>query len=67
MNKRSRLILSLIPKWLRFYIANNLFPEESNLIYEILRKKEKLGIMFDVGAGHGSTFIQFAKLGWKVF
>lgn len=56
-----------MPAPLRSFISNNIFPEESNLVFDVLKYKKGSRIMFDIGAGHGSTFLRFAKLGWKVF
>ena len=62
-----KIIIFLLPTKLRAWLSSNIFPEESNLLISVFRNKTEPGVMFDVGAGHGSTFIPFAKIGWKVF
>lgn len=54
-SKIKKLILSLIP-------------DETPLVYQLIKDVPTHSrIMFDVGAGHGTTFTSFAKDGWRVY
>ena len=45
-----------------------LIPEETNLTYTLLKAfLPDSRIMFDVGAGYGSTFLPFALDVWNVY
>ena len=58
-----------VPMAFKNKILSTFFPEETELTYALLKKINAHGkkVMFDVGAGHGSTFIQFANEGWQVY
>ena len=64
-----RTLKNGVPTIIKNKILSTFFPEETELVYDLLKTTDIHGkrVMFDVGAGHGSTFIQFANDGWQVY
>ena len=58
-----------IPRKMKIFFMKEYFPEETNLLCEALcsNSAQDNNVMFDIGAGYGSTFEPFAAANWKVY
>jgi len=59
------IIRTILPRKICRTLSYMFSPDEVSLVYRVLQ--DCPGIMFDVGACHGSTLERFAAHGWEVY
>lgn len=51
---------------LRLKLDRSFRPDETKIVYDLIKNSSHPGLMIDVGAHHGSSLAPFAELGWQV-
>ena len=59
--------LGRLPERLERPVRYRLIPDETNLVYQVMRRNAASRVMLDVGACTGGALASFARDGWTVY